>query len=91
MARFVNASQKAPPVPSGEVLLEEFLKPLGISQYQLTALLPAAPEDGATAHGNDASCRLIPARSWRARASPGAIATSCSAKGSARFHWRRCT
>ncbi len=27
--------QRLPPVHPGEVLLEEFLKPLGISQYQL--------------------------------------------------------
>ena len=27
--------EKLPPVPPGEVLLEEFLKPMGISQYRL--------------------------------------------------------
>jgi len=34
----------------------------------------------------DANCRLIPSRSSRARGSAGEIVTSCSAKGSARFH-----
>ena len=27
--------KKPPPITPGEVLLEEFLKPLGVSQYQL--------------------------------------------------------
>ncbi len=29
------AKKKAPPIHPGEVLLEEYLKPLGISQYRL--------------------------------------------------------
>jgi len=28
-------SRKLPPVHPGEILLEEFLKPLGVSQYRL--------------------------------------------------------
>jgi addiction module HigA family antidote len=37
------AQKKIPPVPPGEVLLEEFLKPLGISQYQLAKDLSVPP------------------------------------------------
>jgi len=37
------AHKKIPPVPPGEVLLEEFLKPLGISQYQLAKDLSVPP------------------------------------------------
>jgi antitoxin HigA-1 len=29
------ASRKLPPIHPGEILLEEFLKPLGVSQYRL--------------------------------------------------------
>ena len=35
--------RKLPPVPPGEVLLEEFLKPLGISQYQLAKDISVPP------------------------------------------------
>ena len=35
--------RKLPPVPAGEVLLEEFLKPLGISQYQLAKDISVPP------------------------------------------------
>ncbi len=35
--------KKLPPVPPGEVLLEEFLKPLGISQYQLAKDISVPP------------------------------------------------
>lgn len=37
------AQKKIPPVPPGEVLLEEFLKPLGISQYRLAKDLSVPP------------------------------------------------
>jgi addiction module HigA family antidote len=37
------APKKIPPVPPGEVLLEEFLRPLGISQYQLAKDLSVPP------------------------------------------------
>lgn len=35
--------KRLPPVPPGEVLLEEFLRPLGISQYQLAKDLSVPP------------------------------------------------
>ena len=35
--------KKLPPVPPGEVLLEEFLKPMGISQYQLAKDISVPP------------------------------------------------
>ena len=35
--------RKLPPVPPGEVLLEEFLKPMGISQYQLAKDISVPP------------------------------------------------
>ncbi len=35
--------KKLRPVPLGEVLLEEFLKPLGISQYQLAKHISVPP------------------------------------------------
>jgi addiction module HigA family antidote len=37
------AQKKIPPVPPGEVLREEFLKPLGISQYQLAKDISVPP------------------------------------------------
>jgi len=37
------AQKKIPPVAPGEVLREEFLKPLGISQYQLAKDLSVPP------------------------------------------------
>lgn len=37
------AQKKIPPVPPGEVLREEFLKPLGVSQYQLAKDLSVPP------------------------------------------------
>jgi addiction module HigA family antidote len=36
-------SRKLPPVHPGEILLEEFLKPLGLSQYRLAKDLNVAP------------------------------------------------
>ena len=38
-----NGRKKLPPVPPGEVLLEEFLKPLGLSQYQLAKDITVPP------------------------------------------------
>jgi len=35
--------KKIPPVHPGEILLEEFLKPLGISQYRLSKDISVAP------------------------------------------------
>ena len=35
--------KKLPPVHPGEVLLEEFLKPLGISQYRLATDISVSP------------------------------------------------
>ena len=37
------ASRKLMPVPPGEILLEEFLKPLGISQYRLAKEISVPP------------------------------------------------
>src|SRR5438270_13077330 len=37
------ASRKLPPVHPGEVLLEDFLKPLGLSQYRLAKGLSVPP------------------------------------------------
>ena len=34
---------KLPPIPPGEILLEDFLKPLGISQYRLAKDLRVPP------------------------------------------------
>ncbi len=36
-------ARKLPPVHPGEVLLEEFLKPMGISQYQLAKDISVPP------------------------------------------------
>ncbi len=36
-------TRKLPPVHPGEVLLEEFLKPMGISQYQLAKDISVPP------------------------------------------------
>jgi addiction module HigA family antidote len=49
------ARKKLPPVPPGEVLLEEFLKPLGISQYQLAKDISVPPRRiNEIAHGKRA-------------------------------------
>jgi len=37
------ARQKLPPIHPGEILLEEFLRPLGISQYRLAKDVCVAP------------------------------------------------
>ena len=37
------AKQKMPPIHPGEILLEEFLKPLGISQYRLAKEMSVPP------------------------------------------------
>ena len=37
------ATEKLPPVHPGEILLEEFLKPLGISQYRLAKAIGVPP------------------------------------------------
>ncbi len=37
------ASRKLPPVHPGEILLEEFLKPLGVSQYPLAKDVSVPP------------------------------------------------
>lgn len=37
------AKQKMPPIHPGEILLEEFLKPLGISQYRLSKEMSVPP------------------------------------------------
>jgi antitoxin HigA-1 len=36
-------SRRLPPVHPGEILLEEFLKPLGLSQYRLAAEVSVPP------------------------------------------------
>ncbi len=36
-------TRKLPPIHPGEILLEEFLKPMGISQYQLAKDLSVPP------------------------------------------------
>ena len=49
------ARKKLPPIPPGEVLLEEFLKPLGISQYQLAKDISVPPRRiNEIAHGKRA-------------------------------------
>ncbi len=35
--------QKLPPIHNGEILLEEFLKPLGVSQYRLAKEISVPP------------------------------------------------
>jgi len=37
------ASKKFPPIHPGEILLEEFLKPLGISQYRIAKDVGVSP------------------------------------------------
>lgn len=37
------AKQKLPPIHPGEILLEEFLKPMGISQYKLAKDISVPP------------------------------------------------
>lgn len=37
------ARKKAPPIHPGEILLEEYLKPLGISQYRLAKEISVPP------------------------------------------------
>ena len=37
------ASKKLPPIHPGEILLEEFLKPMGISQYRLSKDIGVPP------------------------------------------------
>jgi len=37
------SSRKVPPVHPGEILLEEFLKPLGVSQYRLAKDVSVPP------------------------------------------------
>lgn len=37
------AKRKIPPVQPGEILLEEFLKPMGISQYRLALAIGVPP------------------------------------------------
>ena len=37
------AEQKLPPIHPGEILLEEFLKPMGISQYRLAKDISVPP------------------------------------------------
>ncbi len=37
------AKKKAPPIHPGEILLEEYLKPLGISQYRLAKEISVPP------------------------------------------------
>ena len=38
-----NAMKKLPPVHPGEVLLEDFMKPLGLSQYRVAMDIGVAP------------------------------------------------
>src|SRR3990172_8264372 len=35
--------KKLPPIHPGEILLEEFLKPLGLTQYRLSPILNVSP------------------------------------------------
>jgi len=37
-------TKKLPPIHPGEILLEEFLAPMGISQYRLAKALAVPPE-----------------------------------------------
>lgn len=37
------SEQKLPPIHPGEILLEEFLKPMGISQYRLAKDMSVSP------------------------------------------------
>jgi addiction module HigA family antidote len=39
----MEMSQKLPPIHPGEILLEEFLEPMGISQYKLAKDISVAP------------------------------------------------
>jgi addiction module HigA family antidote len=40
--------EKLPPIHPGEILLEEFLEPMGISQYRLAKDISVPPPDGST-------------------------------------------
>jgi len=42
-AKRLSGTRKLPPVHPGEVLLEEFLKPMGISQYRLAKDISVPP------------------------------------------------
>lgn len=47
--------KKLPPIHPGEVLLEEFLKPLGVSQYRLASDISVPPRRiNEIVHGNRA-------------------------------------
>ena len=49
------ATEKLPPVHPGEVLLEEFMKPLGLSQYRLSKDIGVHPRRiNQIVHGNRA-------------------------------------
>ena len=49
------AEQRIPPVHPGEVLLEDFLKPMGLSQYRLAKALGVPPQRiGDIVHGRRA-------------------------------------
>src|SRR5574337_167694 len=51
----IRAASKLPPVHPGEVLLEEFLRPLGISQYRLAKEVSVPPRRvNEIVHGNRA-------------------------------------
>jgi antitoxin HigA-1 len=39
----IDAMKKLPPIHPGEVLLEDFMKPLGLSQYRVAADIGVAP------------------------------------------------
>ena len=58
------ANSKLPPIHPGEILLEEFLKPLGISQYRLAKDISVPPRrineivHGKRAISSDTALRL---------------------------------
>ena len=55
VGRTALAEQRIPPVHPGEVLLEEFLKPMGLSQYRLAKALGVPPQRiGDIVHGRRA-------------------------------------
>ncbi len=41
--RFIMKKKKLPPIHPGEILMEEFLKPMGISQYRLAKDISVPP------------------------------------------------
>jgi hypothetical protein len=55
-------NKKLPPIHPGEILMEEFLEPMGISQYRLAKDISVPPQ----AHKRDCAWEKIHYRRYRA-------------------------